>query len=58
LYLRVIGTKLELNATVSMPYFFKFVITVIILFAQQYSSMHICTNTILEEQDSKVRYEH
>jgi len=34
------------------------IIIIIILFAQQYNSMHICANTILEEQDSKVRYEH
>ena len=31
------------------------IIIIIILLAQQYNSMHICTNTILEEQDSKVR---
>ena len=30
----------------------------IILFAQYYNSMRICMSTILEEQDSKVRYEH
>jgi len=31
---------------------------IVILFAQQYNSMHIYIDTILEEQDSKDRQEH
>jgi len=34
------------------------IIIIIILFAQLYNSIHICIDTILEEQDSKVRQEH